>query len=349
MNKVIDISQWQGRIPESSWEDIKRKVNGVIIRLGYRGYGTGVMKLDDEFTHNLAAVKRHGIPYGVYFFTQAMNAAEAQEEVSLICKNIDIKAAELGVWCDSEMSNNGQGRGDVLGKAERTVANKAFIDAVNARGGHGGLYCGFYWLRDNLIMNEFSNTPFWLACYMSAPLYQGNNLYLWQFTSLNGFDIAGFGKSLDCSWQYKGFGQPSAPKKSVDELAHEVLGGKWGNGKERVADSRHARVKGSHMSSIRQQPYTLFQVGHGRILHSGIVGSFDAIAEGISHLRGITKFKRNIIIYGYGQRAIGIGTYIGCVNSNSLFLHNHLNIEFRRVYQSGAESIFNSFVSSIHL
>ena len=83
-------------------------------------------------------------------------------------------------------------------------------------------------------MNEFSNTPFWLACYMNTPLYKGNNLYLWQFTSLNGFDIAGFGKSLDCSWQYKGFGTPSAPKKSVDELAREVLDGKWGNGKDRV-------------------------------------------------------------------------------------------------------------------
>jgi GH25 family lysozyme M1 (1,4-beta-N-acetylmuramidase) len=234
MNKVIDVSEWQGRISDSTWSEIKKKVNGVIIRLGYRGYGTGVMKLDNEFTYNLAAVKRLGIPYGVYFFTQAMNTAEAQEEVSLIAKHIDVKACELGVWCDSEMSNNGQGRGDVLGKTERTVANKAFIDAVNARGGHGGLYCGANWLRDNLIMNEFSNTPYWCACYLNTCLYQGSNLYLWQFTSLNGFNIAGFGKSLDCSWQYKGFDTSSAPKKSVDELAREVLDGKWGNGKDRV-------------------------------------------------------------------------------------------------------------------
>lgn len=234
MNKVIDVSEWQGRISDSTWSEIKKKVNGVIIRLGYRGYGNGALKLDSEFTHNLAACKRYGIPYGVYFYSQAINAAEGQEEVSLIAKYIDVKACELGVWCDSETSNNGKGRADVIGAAQRTTAVKAFINAVNARGGHGGLYCGFYWLRDNLIMNEFSNTPFWLACYMSAPLYKGNNLYLWQFTSLNGFDIAGFGKSLDCSWQYKGFGTQSASKKSVDELAHEVLDGKWGNGKDRV-------------------------------------------------------------------------------------------------------------------
>ena len=203
MNKVIDISQWQGRISDSQWADIKKKVNGVIIRLGYRGYGTGELRLDSEFLNNLAACKKYGIPYGVYFFSQAVNAVEGQEEVSLIAKYVDIRACELGVWCDSETSNNGMGRADVIGSAARTTAVKAFINAVTARGGHGGLYCGFYWLRDNLIMNEFSNTPFWLACYMSTPLYQGENLYLWQFTSLNSFDIDGFGKALDCNYQYK--------------------------------------------------------------------------------------------------------------------------------------------------
>lgn len=233
MNKVIDVSEWQGSIPDSVWEEIKRKVNGVIIRLGYRGYGTGVMKLDKYFTANLNAVKRYNIPYGLYFFTQAMNDREAQEEVNLICQNADIKAAELGVWCDSEMSNDGQGRGDKLTREQRTVANKAFINAVNLRGGHGGLYCGYYWLRDNLNMNEFKNTPFWLACYLSEPLYRGDNLYMWQFTSRNGFGISHFGASLDCNYQYKGFATNSV-KKTVEELAHEVLDGKWGNGKDRV-------------------------------------------------------------------------------------------------------------------
>ena len=46
MNKVIDISEWQGRISDSTWSEIKKKVNGVIIRLGYRGYGNGALKLD---------------------------------------------------------------------------------------------------------------------------------------------------------------------------------------------------------------------------------------------------------------------------------------------------------------
>jgi len=236
MKKVIDISEWQGHISDSQWNEIKSKVDGVIIRLGYRGYGSGQLKVDYEFISNLNACKRLGIPYGVYFFTQAVNIAEAQNEVAMICQYIDVKAAELGVWCDSETSNDGKGRGDVLTREQRTIANKAFIDCVNAKGGNGGLYCNFYWLRDNLNADIFKQYPFWLACYGSKPLYSGDNLYLWQFTSLNGFNIKGFGKSLDCNWQYKGFGsQPAQPvKKSVEELAQEVMNGKWGNGMDRV-------------------------------------------------------------------------------------------------------------------
>ncbi len=234
MKKLIDISQWQGHITDNQWEEIKKSVDGVIIRFGYRGYGNGALKIDTEFMANLAAVKKYGIPYGFYFFTQAVNAAEAQTEVAMIAQYADIKAAELGVWCDSETSNDGKGRGDVLSREQRTIANKAFINAVIARGGNGGLYCGFYWLRDNLVSSEFVNTPIWCACYLKDCLYKGDNLYIWQFTSLNGFNINGFGKSLDCNWQYKGFGQPTQPKKSTEELAKEVLDGKWGNGQERV-------------------------------------------------------------------------------------------------------------------
>lgn len=236
MKKVIDISQWQGRIQADIWGNIKRSVDGVIIRLGYRGYGTGELKLDSEFTFNLAACKKYSIPYGFYFFSQAINEAEAQEEVALIAKVADIKAAELGVWIDSETANNGNGRADRISREQRSVAVKAFVDAVKARGANGGLYCGYYWLRDNLVMDRFTDTPFWLACYLKEPLYKGDNLYMWQFSSLNPFNIAGFGKALDCNYLYKAFGatpKPS-PGKSVEELAQEVLEGKWGNGQDRV-------------------------------------------------------------------------------------------------------------------
>lgn len=294
MKKIIDVSEWQGRISSATWDDIKKAVDGVIIRLGYRGYGTGQMKLDSEFTHNLNACKSRQIPYGFYFFSQAINAKEAQEEVNMICQYADIKAAELGVWCDSEMSNNGQGRADVIGKAERTVACKEFIEAVNLRGGHGGLYCGAYWLRDNLIADQFKDHPFWCACYLNNCLYSGYNLYMWQFSSTNAFNIKGFGKSLDCSYQYKGFGTPSAPKKTTEELAREVLNGAWGNGKERVDkltaagyDYNTVQKRVNELVAERDKPkYITYTVKRGDML-SAIARRYNTTVQKLAADNGI--------------------------------------------------------------
>ena len=297
MKKVIDISQWQGRISEDVWGNIKKNVDGVIIRLGYRGYGYGDLKLDSEFSYNLAACKRHNIPYGFYFFSQAINAAEAQEEVALIAKTADIKAAELGVWIDSETSNNGKGRADIISREQRSIAVQAFVDSVKARGANGGLYCGYYWLRDNLVMDKFTNTPFWLACYMKEPLYKGDNLYLWQFSSLNPFNIAGFGKALDCNYMYKGFGTqtaPSSPKKSVEELAQEVLQGKWGNGQDRVNrltaagyDYNAVQKRVNELIAERDTPkYITYVVRKGDTL-SGIAWLYNTTVNKIAKDNGI--------------------------------------------------------------
>ena len=294
MKKIIDVSEWQGRISSANWDEIKKSVDGVIIRLGYRGYGTGQMKLDSEFTHNLNACKSKQIPYGFYFFSQAINAKEAQEEVNMICQYADIKAAELGVWCDSEMSNNGQGRADDIGKAERTVACKEFIEAVNLIGGHGGLYCGAYWLRDNLIADQFKDYPFWCACYLNNCLYSGYNLYLWQCSSTNAFNIKGFGKSLDCSYQYKGFGQATKPKKTVEELAREVIDGKWGNGMDRVKkltaagyDYNTVQKRVNELIAERDKPkYKTYVVKRGDTL-SGIASRYGTTVSKLVKDNGI--------------------------------------------------------------
>lgn len=270
LKKIIDVSEWQGRLSNSTWDEIKKNCDGVIMRFGYRGYGTGALRLDAQVLNNLNNCKLREIPYGFYFFTQAMNASEAIEEVELICKNIDITQAELGIWCDSEMSNNGSGRGDTLTREQRTIANAAFIKEVNNRGGHGGLYCGYYWLHDNLQAEVFETTPFWCACYLSSCLYKGDNLYLWQFSSQNAFCISGFNSSLDCSYMYKGFGAvPSAPaKKSITEIAREVWEGKWGNGQDRIqrltnAGYNYAQVQArvEELKSEYQERYYIVKKG----------------------------------------------------------------------------------------
>lgn len=233
MKHGIDISQWQGIITSEQWKDIREKCSFVIIRAGYRGYGNGALKLDERLTHNLGACERYGIPYGFYFFTQAINAAEAREEAELIARTVDITKAKYGVWCDTEDSANGQGRADNISREARTEAVSAFCDAVNEKGGTGGIYAGYYWLKDKLNSGALEKYPIWCPCYLNKCLYTGKNLVLWQYCSDNSLKINGFGNSLDCDLLVRDFALSKLPEKSIDELAKEVIAGKWGNGLER--------------------------------------------------------------------------------------------------------------------
>ena len=75
----IDVSKYQSGL---DWNKIKKSgVSFVIIRIGYRGYGAeGKLVKDPMFEEHFTNARNAGLKVGVYFFTQAVNEAEAQEE-----------------------------------------------------------------------------------------------------------------------------------------------------------------------------------------------------------------------------------------------------------------------------
>lgn len=235
MKQGIDISEHQGLISEEQWKNIKDKCDYVIIRFGYRGYGSGTLKVDNQFQNNITAVRRHKIPYGFYFYSQAVNAAEGRQEAELIANAIDVKSATYGIWFDTEDSESGEGRADFISREARTAAAKSFCETIKSKGGISGVYAGAYWLRDKLIQSELTSYPIWCPCYLDKCLYTGDNLAMWQYCSDNRLNISGFGNHLDCDWLIRDFAsKPSeSPRKSVDELAREVIAGHWGNGSDR--------------------------------------------------------------------------------------------------------------------
>ena len=93
------------------------------------------------------------------------------------------------------------------------------------------------------------------------------------------------------------------------------------DGQQGVADGRHARVEGSHVGCSRQRLDALFEVGHRGVLHTGVVGGFDAVREGVGHLGGIIELKRYIVIQRYGQSSVNIWPYKWGIYCNCLFLH----------------------------
>ena len=106
----IDVSKYQGNI---DWK--KAKADGVefaIIRVGYRGYGAaGNMAGDSYAVQNIKNAYNAGVEVGIYFFSQAITEAEAEEE-ALYCYNF-LKDNNLGqyvtlpVFIDYEYSPTG--------------------------------------------------------------------------------------------------------------------------------------------------------------------------------------------------------------------------------------------------
>lgn len=235
MKNGIDISEWQGRITDAQWKAIKGKCDFVIIRFGYRGYGTGELKVDSQFQNNVAGCKKYKIPYGLYFYSQAINGTEGAEEAAMIADRINVKSCEYGIWCDTELSNNGLGRADGITAQQRTNGVKGFCNYIRDKGGKAGVYTGFYWLRDRLISADLESYPVWCACYLKECLYKGKNLEMWQYTDKNLLGVGGFGNALDCNYYYGETAEssPAPARKSVSELAVEVIAGKWGNGADR--------------------------------------------------------------------------------------------------------------------
>lgn len=196
MKNIIDISYAQGKITDSQWKYFKENLTGVIIRFGYRGYGTGTIKLDKCVDYNIFKCKQYGIPYGLYFFSQAINKQEGIEEANTIIRSEYYQGATLGVWFDSEFSNKKHnGRADKISVKSRTEAAKGFCDTIIASGQKAGIYASSSWLKTNLNMNQLYY-PVWVAHYGSDYFYK-KNVVLWQYSSENAMKVPGFIR-LDC-------------------------------------------------------------------------------------------------------------------------------------------------------
>ena len=234
--KVIDVSQFNGSI---SWAKVAKSCDGAIIRAGYRGYGSGTLVTDKNFKNNLAAAKAAGVPIGVYFVTQAITIAEAQAEARYTMELVKGYKLVYPIFIDSENGNaNRKGRADhgKLTRTTRTAIIKAFCEEIQANGYTAGVYASQSWFNDDLNLAELKDLYIWVARYSS---YAPNIYYnAWQYTSAGrvdgvtgNVDISNFKEVID--------NKPSTPstprEKTNEEIANEVIAGKWGNGAARKA------------------------------------------------------------------------------------------------------------------
>lgn len=158
----IDISKYQGKV---DFNKLKNYCNFVIIRAGYTGYGDGVQHGDPYFLINMAGAKAAGVPWGAYWFTQAINEDEARAEARYMMGLIKDQKPEYPIYIDTELADGIglTGRADRIGKEKRTAVVKAFCDELEANGYFAGFYCSESWWHNNIDGESLSRYTAWIA------------------------------------------------------------------------------------------------------------------------------------------------------------------------------------------
>ena len=248
--KVIDVSRWQNNI---DFAKVKASgIEGVIIKAG--GSDSGFYK-DSKFEQNYANAKAVGLHVGAYYFVGkgCISTVDGRADGERFANLIAGKQFDLPVYMDVEST-------PISARTGATDAAIAFCSYLESKGYYVGIYAsdisGF---KDRLDYSRLKDRfTSWVARYGSEPKY-ATKWDMWQYTStgrVNG--IAGNVDMDDCrrdfpsiiiNGGFNGYSKstptpapqptpapapaPTPVKKSDDEIANEVIQGKWGNGEDR--------------------------------------------------------------------------------------------------------------------
>lgn len=197
-NRGIDVSKYQGNI---DWGAVAASgINFAIIRVGYRGSASGALVQDPYFKKNISGATKAGIKVGLYFFTQAVNEAEAVEEASMAMSLASGYKVTYPIFIDTESASNGRANG--LSKSARTAVVKAFCQTVRNGGYKAGVYASKSWYANQLNASALNGYCIWVAQYNSSCTYSGK-YDMWQYSSKG--SVSGIKGNVDMNISYTGY------------------------------------------------------------------------------------------------------------------------------------------------
>lgn len=230
MLKGCDVSSHNGDI---DWGKVKSQIDFAIIRLGY---GDNIERQDDSyFIKNVNGCINNNIPFGVYIYSYALNlggSESIQSEIEHTKRQLSkISQKPFCVYIDMEDDSTIK-----LGKTLLTNFALEFCKQITQAGYKAGVYANENWFRNYLNCSAIASYGYsiWCAKYSTNKPNITSNYDIWQYSSTG--RINGINGNVDMNYMYNNIiGNQSTNEKTIDELAREVINGKWGNGEDRKA------------------------------------------------------------------------------------------------------------------
>ena len=218
--KGVDISVYQKGISFSALK--QAGVKFAIIRAGYGE------KKDYTMDKFIKECKANGIDFGFYWYSYAMSVKQAEAEAEKCVAVLKGLSPTYPVFFDMEEKKQING----LNTDTRTKMAIAFCEKIRQAGFKAGIYANpsfmeNYYDKQRLV----GKYDIWLAHWTNSPdrpsrYNYGQTMWQWGVDRIGGYNIDGD----ICFCEYA---KTSPENKTVEQLADEVIAGKWGNGIER--------------------------------------------------------------------------------------------------------------------
>ena len=185
----IDVSEHQGSI---DWAKLaESKLDFAILRAGFRGYGEeGTLNEDPYFADNLASAAENGFDIGIYFFSQATNTAEAEEEADFLIGLLRAYAPEnltLPVFFDWEHIDYAYARTDDVPDTTVTDCAVAFCERLRDAGYEAGVYTYRFFAYHNYDLSRIKDYPLWIGAVGKNPDFY-YDFEIWQRSAAGQFE-----------------------------------------------------------------------------------------------------------------------------------------------------------------
>lgn len=189
----IELSEDSGNV---DFEALKEDgIDFVMLKVGERGYGTGLISADINFTSNMEAAAKAGMDVGVYFCSQAVTVEEAVEEAKFVTDQLIPYDVTYPVALRMESILSDTARTDILDAKQRTEIAEAFLNDVESAGYDPILYGERNFLLTEILPSELlKEWEVWLADQDPIPDYP-YQFKMWEYAV--GTTVSGVEKEVN--------------------------------------------------------------------------------------------------------------------------------------------------------
>lgn len=189
----LDVSQYQGEV---DWPQVAASGREFAIIRALASTGSSI-DIDPYFLKNVEGAHAAGLKVGAYYYTNAVNEAQAAQEVDALLPLLAGKKFEYPIFIDVEEDSIAQ-----LGPERATTVVLYALRRLKSRRYFSGFYTYTYFAETYLDMQRLAAYPFFVADYAETVGYKGE-YDMWQYSDEG--NVPGVPDNVDLDVSYRNF------------------------------------------------------------------------------------------------------------------------------------------------